>query len=462
MAKDDNKIVKYRKPFKINIVMIIFAVIAVYVIIGLVGYIKSKPITGYEVKEGSLSVSNFYTGIALRDEEIVKSTDAGYVNYYAREGEKVACGDLVYSVDGSGKLMDILTNEGENTVLSEEDLSEIKDQIVRFSKEFDSDHFSSVYDFKYDLQGTSLKLANLNILSNINSGQTQGLANVKMRNSAKSGYIVYNTDGFEELTPADITKDSFDEDNYEKIQYINNTLVESDDIVYKYVNSEDWQIVIPIEEDRAAELEEAGYVKVKFIKSQTESWAKTQIQRNNKDVFCVLSLNNSVVSFCTDRFIEIELKTEADSGLKIPNSAIAEKEFFLIPKEYCLGVNQADSTYKFLKESFMEDGTKTTETKDLTVYGENETDYYIATEGLNVGDYFIKENSENKFALSKKGSLIGVYNINKGYADFRQITIMYQNEDYAIVKSNSNYGLNAYDYIAYDATTVSEDDLIYE
>ena len=70
------------------------------------------------------------------------------------------------------------------------------------------------------------------------------------------------------------------------------------------------------------------------------------------------------------------------------------------------------------------------------------------------------ETSE-KYALSKRGSLIGVYNINKGYADFKQIDILYNNDEYSIVQSNTVYGLNVYDYIVLDATTVSEDELIH-
>ena len=58
--------------------------------------------------------------------------------------------------------------------------------------------------------------------------------------------------------------------------------------------------------------------------------------------------------------------------------------------------------------------------------------------------------------------MIGVYNINKGYADFKQISILYQNDEYAIVKSNTVYGLNVYDYIVLDASTVNDNEFIYE
>lgn len=458
------KVVKYRKPINFNIGMLIFVVIAIYVVICVILYMRSNPVVGYEVKMGSLSVNNVYNGIVLRDEEVVTTQNAGYVNYYARESEKVACGDLVYTVDGSGKLTEMLQSDtlGENT-LSDADLNEIKGDIVSFVKDFEPEHFSDVYSFKYNLQGTSLKLANLNILNSIDELQNGTVGyGVTMCNASKSGYVVYHTDGFEDLSVEDISADTFDKDEYEKTQLINNELIAPGDAVYKFVTSEKWSIVIQVTEERAKELQEAEYVQVKFLKTQDISWASTEIFTNGKDYFCILGLNNSVVNYCTERYIDVELITEEEKGLKIPNSSIAEKEFFLIPKEFMTEEAGNDGTYRFLRETYLEDGTLSVETIDLTVYNETETDYYVSDDTLRIGDYLIQEDSGEKYAVSKKATLIGVYNMNKGYADFRQIIILYQNEEYAIVKSNTEYGLNAYDYIVLDATSVTDDALIYE
>ena len=65
-------------------------------------------------------------------------------------------------------------------------------------------------------------------------------------------------------------------------------------------------------------------------------------------------------------------------------------------------------------------------------------------------------------AISKSGTLTGVYNMNKGYADFKQITILDKNDEYAIVSSNTKYGLTVYDRIVLDATSVNNDDFIYQ
>ncbi len=459
-----NKVVKYKKPINFNIGMLIFIVMAIYVLICVILYMRSNPVVGYEVKMGSLSVNNVYNGIVIRDEEVVTTQDAGYVNYYARESEKVACGDLVYTVDGNGKLTEMLQSDtlGENT-LSDEDLNQLKGDIVGFVKDFDPSDFSDVYSFKYELQGTSLKLANLNILNSIDELQNGTVAyGVKLCNASKSGYIVYHIDGFEDLQPQEVTEETFEKKDYEKTQLINNELVAPGDVVYKFVTSENWSIVIPVTEERAKELQEAEYVQVKFLKTQDVSWASTEIFTSGSDYFCILNLNNSVVNFCTERFVDIELITEEEQGLKIPNSAIAEQEFFLIPKDFMSKEAGNDGTYIFVREAYKEDGTLSAEEIELTVYNETETDYYVSDESLRIGDYLISQDSGEKYAVSKKATLIGVYNMNKGYADFRQIIILYQNDEYAIVKSNTEYGLNAYDYIVLDASSVTDDALLYE
>ena len=87
--------------------------------------------------------------------------------------------------------------------------------------------------------------------------------------------------------------------------------------------------------------------------------------------------------------------------------------------------------------------------------------YYVDADALRSGDVLHATDSTRTCSVSEKATLTGVYNMNKGYADFRQIEILYQNEEYAIVKSNTDYGLNVYDLIVQDASTVTADQFIY-
>ena len=117
-----------------------------------------------------------------------------------------------------------------------------------------------------------------------------------------------------------------------------------------------------------------------------------------------------------------------------------------------------------VRQTILEDGTLSSEVMETEVYYfDNETkEYYVDSSILNAGDTLYKLDSQETFTVSKRASLIGVYNINKGYADFKQINVLYNNEEYSIVKSNTQYGLSVYDYIVLDASTVVDDELIYE
>ncbi len=464
MADNRNKVTKYRRPLNLNIGMLIFAAILIYVLIGVFMYFKTEHIVGYSVKEGSLTSNSIYTGIALRTEEIVTGSDAGYINYFAREGTRVAVGNLVYTIDETGKLSDYInTSESGENSLSDTDLFELKTEITSFISRFDRTNFSDVYNFKYSVEGTVLKLSNYNILANADAlNGTSGTSLINYRYAGKSGIISYSVDGYENLKLEDMTAELFEQKDYEKKHLVNNELIAGGDPVYKLSTNEDWSIVIQVEEELAEELLEKEYVEVKFLKNQYTSWGKVDSYTNESgDTFVSLTFTNSMITFCTDRFIDIELLLEDEKGLKIPNSAIVEKEFYIVPKEY---VTKGGNSGKdgVLLERYDENGNATTEFVETTIYDATDTEYYLDDTVLRANNYIVKPESTQKYAISKTGSLIGVYNINKGYADFKQVSILYQNDEYAIVKSNTVYGLNVYDYIVLDASTVSDNEFVYE
>lgn len=458
----NKKIVKYRKPLNINIGMVIFTVILLYIVICVFMYFTQKHVEGHQVTVGALSTNNIYKGIAIRDEEIITAEQAGYINYYAREGERVGVGNLVYTLDESGRLAEYLNTEVSGSTLTSQDLAELKSEILGFVNNFDPEYFSSVYDFKYNVQGTVMKLANANILENIDAINQSGIAElISFCNAPDTGIVIYSIDGYENKTPAELTKEDFEVRDYEKTQLISNELIAQGDPVYKLSTNEDWSIMIQTDSEKADELVEKEFVKVKFLKNQDTSWGEVFRHTNESgDTFVELKFNNSMVTFCTDRFIDIELILEDETGLKIPNSSIVKKEFFIVPKEYVTKGGNGN-TDGVLRESYDESGAATTEFVETAIHGETETEYYLDDVSLRIGEYIIKPESTEKYALSKRGSLTGVYNINKGYADFKQIDVLYSNDEYSIVKSNTQYGLSAYDYIVLDSEAVEDDEFIY-
>lgn len=437
--------------------------IAIYIIIQFFKLISRQDISAYQVKEGSLAVSSVYTGLALREETIYQSNKTGFIDYFAREGEHVAVGDLVYLIDESGAIDQLLNNGelGENS-LSNQDLENLKREIVNFNSGFDARNFSSVYDFLYDIDGAVLKLANRNILEELSrTNSTVNLDLVNLNHASEAGYVVYNVDGYESLSVNGITPEVFEQENYEKVQLLNNSMIDAGNDAYKLITSEEWMLVIPLEEERALELMGESYVEIKFLSNQQTVWASIKVQQLGDQFYGYLTLNNSVATFCTERFIDIELITNNESGLKIPISSIVYSDFLVIPKEYEIEKID-DNTSQFLKKTFGADGTISSELITVDIYAEKEDGYYVDESQLRVGDYLLREDTAEEIAVQIRGQLVGVYCINQGYAEFRQIVILYQNDEYAIVKSNTDHGLNVYDYIVLDASVVSENDLIFE
>ena len=465
MADNRNKITKYRKPINLNIGMMVFAVILVYVVICVIMYFRTDHIVRYSVQEGSLTSNSIYKGIALRTEQVVTGQDAGYVNYFAREGERTAVGDLVYTVDETGRLSDYINagSNGENS-LSDSDLAELRTDITAFMHGFDQRYFDEVYNFRHNMESTAITLANYNILENADAlNDASGTVIINYRYAANSGIVLYSTDGYENLKLEDMTAELFDEETYERNYLVNNGLVAAGDPVYKLSTDEDWSVVIQVEKELADRLvNEEKYVEVRFLKNQYTAWGQAAAYTNEAgDTFVSLTFTNSMITFCTDRFLDIELLLDEETGLKIPNSAIVQKEFFIVPKAYVTkgGSNGNDGV---LLETYNEEGEATTQFVETEIYEETETEYYLDDSTLRSGNYIVMPETGEKFAVSRTGTLQGVYNINKGYADFKQISILYDNDEYSVVKSNTNYGLNVYDYIVLNADMVKDNEFIYE
>lgn len=455
---------KYRRPLNINIGMIIFGVMFIYIIICIIMYLQTEHLSGYEVKTGSLTVNNVYRGIALREETVYESIDAGYVYYFVPEGTHVACGDLVYAVDSSSKLEELMNETTEEKDLTNEDYNNLKTKIINYRNNFSETEFYTVYDFKYDLQSEVAKLSNQAILSTIND--MSEAAGISKCYADRAGSVVFSSDGYEQLTPQEITLESFDEENYTKNQYLASNRFGKSDDVYKLVTKEDWEIVIRVDTERVPELQEAEYVKVKFMEDQYETWGKVTVYGNDEEeniTFVGLSFTTSMMNYITDRFIDVELILEEKTGLKIPNSAIAQRNFFLIDEEYIIE-HGSDGAQGVMRQTFTEDNEITSEFVETPIYNVDEEAglYYVDESVLKVGDVLYREDSTETLTVSKQASLTGVYNINKGYADFKRIIVLYDNDEYSIVESDTKYGLRPYDYIALEAATVVADQFVTE
>lgn len=464
---NNTKPIRFKKNNSNKISMVIFAVILIYIIICLYISSKNEPIVAYEVKNGSLFENRLYTGIALRDEHVMYSDYSGYVNYFVREGERAAYNNLIYCINESGKVADTFgKNPLDDNSLSKGELKSIRQDLMLFAEGFDEKNFIEAYSFEQKNLNLLSQINNRRIIEDVNEYASGHSADqINYCRAKMAGITAFFLDGYENKSAQDLTEEDFNQENYVKTVRLNDDIIERDSFVYKCTNSENWSICILVPLEEVNRITSYDYVEVSFLKNHTKSWGKVNhIKSFEKYSLIELEFTNSMVSFAKDRFVDIELLLEEDSGLKIPNSAIAEKAFYIIDKKYLI---YAENSTKptVLRREYSESG-ELVRVVEISIYKEEEDVVYVDKTFINYGDVLLLDgaaanDNSSTFVVGKQGTLTGVYNINKGYADFNRIEILYSNDEYSIVSPASAYGLRAYDHIALDASIVSEKDFVY-
>lgn len=448
------KITRMDRRFDLNIGTILFGLILVYLIIIFVVYLARDKVTSYEVVRGALSGNYRYRALALKTEEVVQAQEAGPIRYYAREGVNVGSGELICSVGGSASA-GAASARNLQTTLSDQDQSDIKSMLTTYAASSDPVSFQALYDLKSSLESVVLQ-------SSIDEDPGQYVSGSYQAPDA--GFVVYSVDGLENLEESQLTQTLFRERAYKKENLRLNQSVSSGDPVYKLVTSEDWQLYFPVDDKLRTQLNSKTSIKVRFLKDNSVFTAPFTIMTGKDGYYGKISLSNSLVRFAADRYLDIELVLSKASGLKIPVSSIVSRNFYRIPADY-VTVSQKSEKEVYLKIlSFRKDGSESARGLTAQVYAkDSETDSYLVDASLFAdGDYVEMPGTDKRFQISQDSldTIQGVYNINKGYAVFRQVNIVDQNEEFCIVDPNSIYGLAAHDRIALNASQVKEDEII--
>ena len=459
MAKKD--IVQYKSSGNFNIGVVVFFIIIIYVLFNIFSYFTKSHIAEYQVQQGTIASNNIYQGIIVRDETVEYAEFDGYVNYYVKNASKVSANDVIYSIDKDGAISKQIEKAGNDSeAISKDSLEAISMELDTFVKDYDSNQFSETYSLFNNLNTEIAQSVNTNALTELSDIVTQAEANQTFfqMKANTDGIIVYEVDGFENYTIEDITSTELNYNNYKVKHLFENKKVKSSDAVYKRINSEDWNIIVPISESLAKELNERSSVKIRFCKDDFTTNASCSIIKKEDSYFLNIYLRKAMVRYANDRFIDIELVMSEKTGLKIPQSSITSKEFFTIPKEY-FTIGGDSNELGFMKR-YTVDGETMVKFVNPTIYYETEEFYYIDNEFAEKGDSILKPNSQSTYEIgADTDSLIGVYNINKGYAVFKQINIIYENEEYAIIQTKTSYGISLYDHIALDASEIKENQL---
>ena len=168
MAKDN--VIVFPKQSKFNIAILILLTVLVYLVVCVYSFFSKERIVGYEVREGTLMEDNRFEAIILRDEKLVQSEATGYVSYFAAERERIGVGNLVYTLDESGAILDYTqtVNLSKNS-LSKNEKEEFRDTLDNFVQKYNPQDLRSLYQLDVTLQNKTQKIANNNLLKSLES-----------------------------------------------------------------------------------------------------------------------------------------------------------------------------------------------------------------------------------------------------------------------------------------------------
>lgn len=443
--------------------MIVFLVIFIYVMINIVSFFVKKKLTVYRVTKDEMTTTFSLTGIALRDEKLLKASQNGYITYYVEEGKRVKKTGTLYILDKDGKVQETFADQaealrGKGETLDDE---EVQKKVTEFQSIYSDSQFSDVYDLKYDLKNTILNLNEDSMKEVIDAvSKKLGEDAFHTETSPASGAVAFYSDSFDGKTADDIKDSDFDQETYRAVRYNSSDQVKKGNVVCRVTNSENWMLVVPLEKSQYDFLQDKDSVTVKFQSDQEKTTADLEVKKKGNSYFGYLSLDDYVVRYLDERYLDIDITLDSHEGLKIPNSAIVKKKFYQVPVEYISKGNDGKEE-GFSVRTTDDKGEVKVEQKDFTIYKKTKKYCYLDPEEVGEDVVLQSMDSDDTYLVEKTKMLEGVYCTNQGYADFRLIQKNAQKDDYCIVEENTDHGISLYDFIVLDSSTIKENQIIY-
>lgn len=452
---------KYKNRRQINLGIFLFAIVFIYLIVTVILYFTGDTISVYEVREGSIVRDNSYTGLILRQETAVTAEGSGYVSYYQNEDSKVKAGTNIYALSQQPLNTDNETSQdGQTASISQEVLSGIALQVQNFNENYKPEDFSAVYSLKNGINNSLQETYSETRMEHLGAVIETSGQEVSSYTTARDGIVAFTVDGYEGLTKDSFLAENFDTTEYESTVLSDQMKIETGDPVYRLITSEDWSVVVPLDKETAEQLisDEVKSIKVRIDKDSETMRAALTVLEKDGDYYGCLDFDNSMIRYADERFLNVELILEDESGLKIPKSSVIEEKFYVIPEDYITTGGNSSSEGVMIQQR-----NGSVEFTTIDIYDRSDDgEVYISWDELDEGDVLVMPESSETYTVGKTKALKGVYNINKGYAVFKKVSILCENDEYYIVREGENYGLYNYDHIVQNGTSVSSDEVVFQ
>lgn len=327
-----------------TIALMIYILYAIYLLL-------INPTDKVTVEEGTVYQEEVDIGYIIRDEQVVKGEN--YKNGMEQiipEGKKAAKNEDIFRyysknetelkqqiADLDSKIQEASKSEKNNIPLAEakqlenqldekiKELSKITDmtKIAEYKKQIDS-----IISKKSKLVGETSETGSYlkqlyNQRAELEKKLNSGAEYVK---APKSGIVSYKVDGLEEtLTPSNFS--SLSKDFLNKLNLKTGQIVATSDECGKIIDNSYCYIatISNTEEGRNAKVDDT--VRVRFSDNKTIKAKIVYVSReNDNENLIILSLDREIEKLANYRKISFDLIWWSNTGFKIPNSAIVEKD----------------------------------------------------------------------------------------------------------------------------------------
>ena len=457
-----------RKPsneFRVNIGTIIFAIIFFYIIIRILISLQKESLSIYEVQNSYIDTNISATALIVRQEELVNATSSGYVSYYVRDGEKIGKNKTVYTIDETGSIYEKIKDADSDAFeLTNDGLNEVRTRISNFENYFNYASFSDVYNFHYDIENAVLELTNEAMIEQLTSldDSSTDISTYKKVTTTDSGIITYYKDGYENFDIHNFKASDINKSNYKKTTLKTGEIINSGDPVYKLITSENWYLIAELSDKQVKELSDQDTVTVNIHNSSKNITCNFELTKQDNKNFIIISLNQQMVNYINDRFIDIVIIQDQNNGLKIPNTSITKKSVYKIPIDY-LSQGSDSTSNNLLNIKVLDDkGEVTLKQVSPDIYKTDDEYCYVDPNDFGQNDVLVNTQNNDTLALNtaEKAELQGVFCVNQGIATFRYIDVLYQDDEYTIVKPEVPYSIAWYDRIILDQSLVKENQII--
>ncbi|MBP3609085.1 MAG: hypothetical protein J6J42_01960, partial [Lachnospiraceae bacterium] len=205
-----DNIIRVKQRKNVNIGIIIFLVILIYMSVHVYTYFTKSEIPLYEVQPGNIYVTTQCDGMILREEHLVYTDVAGYINYYFGEGSRVAKNCTIYSIDSNRDMYDLLAGNSTEIKLTGEDLSDLKHLLQE--KLMYAENNRNMETKKTTILSGYQRLIDTMLMKELNQivTSTGVISNFHVAATEQSGIISYITDDYTSYTVQDVTAGCFE------------------------------------------------------------------------------------------------------------------------------------------------------------------------------------------------------------------------------------------------------------